>query len=107
MCGITGIYNPNVDYRINQSTLKNMCQVIEHRGTEERGIYYNNNMYTVHKGSVNSNTNTANLAAKYSIILQSLQNNSDFIQTPETASKAIAVIDAIFKSIKNNTPVKL
>ena len=36
-------------------------------------ILFNTNMSTGHKGSVNSNINTANLAAKYSIILQSLQ----------------------------------
>ena len=44
---------------------------------------------------------------KHCKLTESLQNNSEFIQSPETASKAIVVIDAIFKSIKTNSSVKL
>ena len=50
---------------------------------------------------------TGNLKDELMHFTESLQNNSEFIQSPETASKAIVVIDAIFKSIKTNSSVKL
>ena len=65
------------------------------------------NSFDTHLWPEINNKITGNLKDELMHFTESLQNNSDFIQTPETASKAIAVIDAIFKSIKNNTPVKL
>ena len=65
------------------------------------------NSFDTHLWPEINNKITGNLKDELMHFTESLQNNSDFIQTPETASKAIAVIDAIFDSIKNNTPVKL
>ena len=36
-----------------------------------------------------------------------ISNNNDFVQSPEKASEAIQVIDAIFESIKEKVAIKI
>ena len=38
---------------------------------------------------------------------ESISNNNDFVQSPEKASEAIQVIDAIFESIKEKVAIKI
>ena len=65
------------------------------------------NSFDTHLWPEINNRITGNLKDELMHFTESLQNNSEFTQSPETASKAIEVIDAIFKSIKDNAPIKL
>lgn len=40
MCGISGIYNYSENTGINPAVLEDMLKVIEHRGPDEKGLYY-------------------------------------------------------------------
>lgn len=44
MCGICGIYNFSRGSRVPEKTIKNMCEVMKHRGPDEDGFYFNDNI---------------------------------------------------------------
>ncbi len=48
MCGIAGIYNLNSD-PVSQELLKQMCDIMRHRGPDDEGYYVDNNIGFVHR----------------------------------------------------------
>ncbi|MFA5010584.1 MAG: asparagine synthase (glutamine-hydrolyzing) [Ignavibacteria bacterium] len=49
MCGITGIFHLDKDREVNLTTLKNMTNVIKHRGPDGEGYYIKKNMGLGHR----------------------------------------------------------
>ena len=54
-----------------------------------------------------NNKITGNLKDELMHFTESILNNNDFVQSPEKASEAIQVIDAIFESIKEKVAIKI
>ncbi|MDP2939824.1 MAG: asparagine synthase (glutamine-hydrolyzing) [Candidatus Omnitrophota bacterium] len=44
MCGICGIYNFNKKAQVNPEHLRQMCEVMRHRGPDDQGFYVNQNL---------------------------------------------------------------
>lgn len=44
MCGITGKFNFNIQHKISHEEIKEMTDVISHRGPDDEGIYINDNV---------------------------------------------------------------
>ena len=40
MCGITGVFNYESKNAVDRDVLKRSCRVIEHRGPDDEGFYY-------------------------------------------------------------------
>lgn len=48
MCGIVGLYNPDKSYKPNSFLLKKMILAMQHRGPDEQGEFYDNNLAMGH-----------------------------------------------------------
>lgn len=44
MCGICGVLNFHKDHAVEEAEVHRMCQVIQHRGPDDEGIYVNKNV---------------------------------------------------------------
>lgn len=44
MCGILGFINPDKDHRVNEQTARAMAAAIVHRGPDDEGFYFKNNV---------------------------------------------------------------
>ena len=44
MCGITGVFHFKNGNKTSQSVLKKMCDVIQHRGPDAEGFYFDESM---------------------------------------------------------------
>jgi len=49
MCGICGIYNFNKEKRADQATIKRMCDILKHRGPDDEGYYFSENIGLGHR----------------------------------------------------------
>jgi len=49
LCGICGIYNFDIQQKVDSKLLKRMCDVVKHRGPDEEGMYINNNIGLGHR----------------------------------------------------------
>ena len=50
MCGICGIIDRNINRRVSESVLRNMCDAMKHRGPDDEGIYLDNKGVSVGLG---------------------------------------------------------
>ncbi len=44
MCGITGIFNYGLKNAVDRDVLRRSCQIIEHRGPDDEGFYYDDDL---------------------------------------------------------------
>ena len=49
MCGIVGVLNKGLDHSVDRSLLEKMTKIIDHRGPDGFGTYYNSSIGLGHR----------------------------------------------------------